>query len=172
MPEPAPGSQEEIRSSYDRWDQRPALGQRGMVVMVAVVVLIAAAAFGVVSLVSRGSETQATAIKVPTSSWIDGQPGGKETIRGSLSVDERRCVYLETTDGQQVWPVWPAGYYARIDDSGRVSLYDGGDHLVARDGEGLQATGTYASPSGYAGETCLPGDGDVAVVESDVTRLG
>lgn len=167
-----PDDPEEIHSSFDRWDQRPALGRRGLVVMIGVVVVIAAAAFGVVSLVSRGTETQATAIKVPTSDWIPGQPGGSETIRGALAIDSRRCTYLRADDGSELWPVWPAGYYARIDDAGRVSLYDGGDRLVARDGEGVQASGSYATAAAFAGQTCLPPDGEVAVVESEVTRLG
>lgn len=162
---------EEPRSSFDRWEQRPALGRRGLVLMVGVVVVIAATAFGVVSLVSRGSETQATAIKVPTSDWIPGQASGTETIRGNLAIDERRCTFLRAEDGSQLWPVWPAGFYARLDGAGRMRLYDGADHLVARDGEGVQATGTYATSEGFAGETCLPRDGDVAVVQSEVTLL-
>jgi hypothetical protein len=163
LPEPHEGS------TYARWDQRPALGRRGMVVMVGVVVAVAAAAFGVVSLASQGSETQATTIRVPTSDWIPGQPGGDETIAGTLEVDERHCVYLESADGTRVWPVWPAGYNARVDDAGHVSLYDGGDHLVARDGAQVQATGGRTSATAYAGETCLPADGQVAVVQSEVT---
>ncbi len=167
-----PTDHEPDPASFARWDQKPALSTRGMVLAVVIPVLIAAAAFGVVSLVSRGSETQATAIKVPTSGWIRGQAGGSDTIRGALSVDQRRCVYLKADDGQEVWPVWPAGYYARIDSSRHVSLYDGSDHLVARDGEQVQATGIHTSPAAFSGETCLPGDGDVAVVQSEVTRVG
>ena len=156
---------------YTRWDQTPALGRRGMILAVVIPVLIAAAAFGVVTLVSEGSETAATAIKVPTGEWIPGQPGGSTTIQGTLAVDARRCVYLQSPDGE-VWPVWPAGYRARLDGSGHVSLYDGKDHLVARDGEGVRASGMFTSPDAFAGETCLPADGEVAVVQSEVTRLG
>lgn len=169
MPEHAP---EEVASSYDRWDQRPALGRRGLVTMVVVVVLIAAAAFGLVALVSQGSQTQASAIKVPTSSWIPGQDGGAARISGTLDVDERRCIYLHTADGGEIWPVWPAGFQARLDDAGKVSLYDRSDRLVARDGEQIQASGIFTSPAPFAGETCLPPDGEVAVVQSEVTRLG
>jgi hypothetical protein len=161
----------ETDAGYARWDQTPALGRRGMVLAVLIPVLIAAAAFGAVSLASRGSETAATAIKVPTGSWIAGQQTGSTPIQGTLSVDSRRCVYLESAQGE-VWPVWPAGFRARIDSAGKVSLYDGADHLVARDGEGVRASGTLTSPATYAGETCLPSDGEVAVVESEVTRLG
>jgi hypothetical protein len=142
-----------------------------MVLAVVIPVLIAAAAFGVVSWASHGSETAATAIKVPTGDWIPGQPGGATPIRGTLSVDKRRCVYLKAAGGE-VWPVWPAGYRARLDDAGRVSLYDGKDHLVARAGEGVQATGILTSPDTFAGEPCLPADGQVAVVQSEVNRLG
>ncbi len=161
----------ETEPGYAAWDQKPALGRRGMILAVVIPVLIAAAGFGVVSLVSEGSETAATAIKVPTGSWIAGQPTGSTTIQGTLSVDSRRCVYLEGTKGE-VWPVWPAGFRARLDSAGKVSLYDGDDHLVARDGEAIQATGMFTSPAAYAGETCLPSDGEVAVVQSEVTRPG
>lgn len=142
-----------------------------MILAVVIPVLIAAAGFGVVSLVSHGSDTAATAIKVPTGEWIPGQPGGSTTIRGNLAVDGRHCVYLQNPAGE-IWPVWPAGFRARLDANGKVSLYDGKDHLVARDGEGIQATGTMTSPAAYAGETCLPSNDDVAVVQSEVNRLG
>jgi hypothetical protein len=161
----------ETEAGYAHWDQKPALGRRGMILAVVIPVLIAAAAFGVVAWVSHGSETAATAIKVPTSSWIAGQPGGNTPIQGTLSVDSRRCVYLESAAGE-IWPVWPAGFRARLDSSGKVSLYDGTDHLVARDGEEIRSTGQLAPSAAYAGETCLPSNDDVAVVQSEVTRTG
>lgn len=160
----------ETEAGYAHWDQKPALGRRGMILAVVIPVLIAAAGFGVVSLVSRGSETAATAIKVPTGEWIPGQPGGSTTIQGTLAVDGRHCVYLQNPAGE-IWPVWPAGFRARLDANGKVSLYDGKDHLVARDGEGVQARGTSTSSAAFAGETCLPSSDDVAVVQSEVTRL-
>jgi hypothetical protein len=159
---------QEEPGAYTRWDQRPALGTRGMVLALVIPVLIAAAGFGVVALVSEGSDTAASTIRVPTSDWIPGQSGGSDRIAGTLSVDARRCVYLQADEGE-IWPVWPAGYRARLDGSGRVSLYDGGDHLVARDGAQVQATGSFTSPAPYSGEKCLPSDGEVAVVQSEVT---
>jgi hypothetical protein len=164
-------AEQEEASGYARWEQRPALGTRGLVLAVVVPVLIAAAGFGVVSLLARGSDTAETAIKVPTSGWIPGQAGGDAVIRGTLSVDEHRCVYLQGSEGL-LWPVWPAGFRARLDEAGKVSLYDGKDHLVARDGQDVQASGSYTSAAGFAGETCLPSEGEVAVVQSAVTRLG
>ena len=161
----------ETEPGYARWDQTPALGRRGMVLAVVIPVLIAAAAFGVVAYVSRGSETAATAIKVPTGDWIPGQPTGSTSIQGTLSVNAQRCVFLKNPSGE-IWPVWPAGFRARLDSKGKVSLYDGKDHLVARDGEGVQAKGMFTSPANFAGETCLPADDEVAVVQSEVTRLG
>ena len=161
----------ETEPGYARWDQTPALGRRGMVLAVVIPVLIAAVAFGVVAYVSRGSETAATAIKVPTGDWIPGQPTGSTSIQGTLSVNAQRCVFLKNPSGE-IWPVWPAGFRARLDSEGKVSLYDGKDHLVARDGEGVQAKGMFTSPANFAGETCLPSDDEVAVVQSEVTRLG
>lgn len=161
----------ETEAGYSHWDQKPALGRRGMILAVVIPVLIAAAGFGVVSLVSRDSETAATAIKVPTSGWIEGQEGGSTTIQGALAVDGRHCVYLQNPSGE-IWPVWPAGYRARLDAEGKVSLYDGDDHLVARDGEGVKASGIYTSSDAFSGEPCLPSGDDVAVVQSEVTRIG
>lgn len=171
-PQQRPEEHPEQDSSYLRWEQRPALGRRGMILAVVVPVLLAAAAFGIVSWVSEGSETQATTLRVPTSSWKPGQDGGSETIRGQVSVDDQECVFLADVAGQQVWAVWPAGYYARLDDAGRVSLYDGSDHLVAREGTTVQATGSLEAPTAYAGQGCLPTDGEVAVIQSEVTSVG
>ena len=68
--------------------------------------------------------------------------------------------------------MWPAGYIARLGSDGKVSLYDGKNHLVARDGETIQATGTFTPSSAYVGEPCLPSTDQVAAVQSDVTALG
>lgn len=163
---------EDPQGNYLRWEQKPAIGRRGVIVSVVGPILIAAVGFGVISLISDGSETQATTVRVPTSSWKAGQPGGDETIRGQISVDDHRCVYLADVAGQQVWPVWPAGYYARLDAAGHISLYDGGNHLVAREGETVQATGAAGSPAAYVGETCLPDDDKVAVIQSEVSEVG
>jgi len=157
-------------SGYSRWDQQPALGRRGMVLAVVIPVLVAAAAFGVVSLVSRDSGSTAISIKVPTSDWKPGQDGGSSLISGVLSIDRDRCVYLQATEGR-LWPVWPAGYRGKLDEAGHVTLYDGGDNVVGRDGERLQATGTFGPPTVNAGEPCLPPNGgEVAMVQSAVTR--
>ncbi|GAA1763072.1 hypothetical protein GCM10009795_007080 [Nocardioides hankookensis] len=161
----------ETQSAYSIWDQPPALGRRGMILAVVIPVLIAAAGFGVVTLISEGSDTAATTIKVPTGDWIPGQPTGSESIQGTLAVNAQRCVYLKNPSGE-IWPVWPAGFRARLDSAGKVSLYDGKDHLVARDGEGVQARGIFTTPDNFSGETCLPAEDEVAVVQSEVTRVG
>lgn len=169
MPE-AP-EQEPLGSGYDRWDQRPALGTRGLVLAVVIPLLLAAAGFGVVAAISSGTDTATGSVRVPTSDWIPGQAGGSATITGTLALDDHDCVYLDGPGGQ-VWPVWPAGFRARLDSVGKVSLYDGRDHLVAREGEGIQAQGAVVPASTYAGRSCVPTSGDVAVVRSEVNRLG
>lgn len=153
---------------YDRWSYPQALSRRGYVLAVLVPLLIAAVGFGAVVLLASDDSGEGTVVRVPTSDWLPGQPSGTTRIDGQLASDERHCVYVDTADGQEIWPVWPAGYTARVDDQGRVSIYDGGDRLVAREGQRLQATGTLASSSGYAGESCLPDDGQVAIVQSEV----
>lgn len=157
-------------SGYSRWDQQPALGRRGMVLAVVIPVLIAASAFGVVALVSRDSEPTATTVRVPTSEWIPGQGGGQAMITGVLAVDDRRCIHLEGPEGP-IWPIWPAGFRGKLDEAGHVTLYDGGDNVVGRDGDRLEAAGSYSPPAAYAGEPCVPDEGEIAIVQSEVERV-
>ena len=158
-------------SSYHRWDQPPALGRRGMVLALLIPVVIAAVGFGIVVLNARGSETTGTVVRLPQSEWIPGQGGDQALIQGVLSVDENRCVYLGSADGR-LWPIWPAGYRAKLDEAGHVTLYDGSDNVVGRDGEELRASGGYQPASRYDGEPCVPTDGaQVAVIQSEVDRV-
>jgi hypothetical protein len=154
---------------YDRWSRPRALSTRGYLLAVLVPLLVAAAAFGVISLVSSGGGGGGTAVRVPTSDWIPGQAGGTTLIEGEMTSDARHCVYLETADGQQEWPVWPAGFTGRVDAGDRVSVYDGADRLVARDGQQLRATGRVGDAGQYTGEPCVPQDGRVVVVQSGVS---
>jgi hypothetical protein len=133
-------------------------------------VLLAAAGFGVLTILDHTEgEGTGTTVRVPTSDWIPGQSGGSTPIQGTLASDSRHCVYVRTADDQQVWPIWPAGYTAKVDDQGRVSVYDGKDQLVARGGQLVQASGSRTSAAAYAGEPCLPSDGEVAVIQSSVS---
>ena len=158
-------------SGYQRWDQPPALGRRGMILAVLIPVLVAMVGFGAVVLNARGSETTGTVIRLPQSEWIPGQGGDDALIQGVLSVDEDRCVYLASDDGR-LWPVWPAGYRARLDGAGHVTVYDGGDKVVGRDGDELRAGGGYRPAGAYAGEPCVPTDGaEVAVIQSEVSQV-
>ncbi len=159
-------------TGYDPRSAEPALSRRGYLLAAVIPVLIAAIAFAVVLTVDHTKETGAeTTIRVPTSDWIPGQDGGETLIQGTLALDTRRCVYLDSTEQGRIWPVWPAGYTARISDEGKVSLYDGKNDLVGREGQRLQMAGDYTAPGGYAGEPCLPTDGQVAAVQSEVTAL-
>jgi hypothetical protein len=163
---PAGGAPAEPET-YDRWSRRQALSGRGYVLAVLIPLLIAAAGFGLVSLVASGNDS-ATRVRVPTSDWIPGQPTGSTRIEGQLTSDSRHCVYLQSADGTQVWPVWPAGYYGELDSQGNVSLYDDKHQLVARSGQRVQASGATVSSAGYTGEACLPDDKDVELVQSEV----
>ena len=157
---------------YDHRSAAPALSRRGYVLAAVVPVLIAAVAFGAILVVDHTKETgAATTVRVPTSEWIPGQPSGETLVQGVLAIDARRCVYLDTTEQGRIWPVWPAGYTARVGDDDSVSLYDGGNDLVARQGQRVQLNATVTSAAAYAGEPCLPADGQVAAVQSEVTAL-
>ncbi len=167
MAEQDPHEQQE--PTYDRWSRPQALSNRGYVLALVVPVLIAAAAFGVVSLISAGDETgSGVSVHLPVSGWEPGDGGDSSPIEGVLMVDSDHCVYLDD-GGTKVWPVWPAGYHATLDHN-RLSLYDGdAREAVAVDGDQVRMVGGSAPASNYASEPCLPGSGDVAVVQSDVT---
>jgi hypothetical protein len=155
---------------YDRWSRPQALSNRGYLLAVLVPVLIAAAAFGVVSLVSSGDETaRGVSVHLPVSGLTAGS-GGDTVIEGVLDLDANDCVYLDS-NGTKVWPVWPAGYHASI-DNGRLSLFRANDTTaIAVDGSHVRMSGATAPVGNFATEPCLPDSGDVAVVESDVQVL-
>ena len=161
---------------YDRWSRPQALSNRGYLLAVLVPVLIAAAAFGVVSLVSAGDESgSGVTVRLPVSGWAPGSGGDTAPIEGVLAVDADRCVYLTPSvrggnEPDKIWVVWPAGFHAVL-DNGRVTIYDTDNHKVAMDGDLVRMSGGTTPVSTYAGEPCLPDGGDVAVAQSDVTVL-
>ena len=164
MAEPDP--QEE--PTYDRWLRPQALSNRGYLLAVLVPVLVAAAAFGIVSLVSAGDETASgVTVRLPVSGWAPGSGGGTALLEGVLEVDSDQCVYVET-GGDRAWPVWPAGYRATLDDD-RLSLEDADGKVVAVDGNHVRVSGGAMPAGDYASEPCLPDSGDVFVVQSDLT---
>lgn len=164
MSDPVPEQEPE----FDRWSRGAALSTRGYVLVALVPLLIAAIAFGAVSLfASDEPELTGTTVQLPTSSWKPGQGGDDALIQGVLRMDEEHCVYLESgTD--RVYAVWPAGWRATRDGE-LLSLYDGDLRIVARDGDGVSFGGGYAPVATYAGEPCLPESGEVAAVQSEVT---
>jgi hypothetical protein len=158
---------------YDRWSRPQALSNRGYLLAVLVPVLIAAAAFGVVALVSAGDETgSGVTVRLPVSGWAPGSGGDSALIEGVLGVDADHCVFLTPTvrggnEPNRVWPVWPEGYHARLNGN-RLSLYDQDDEVVAVDGDHVRMGGSAAPAGNFAAEPCLPHSGTVAVVQSAV----
>lgn len=165
--------QEPQEPAYDRWSRSQALSNRGYLLAVLVPVLIAAAAFGVVSLVSAGDETgSGVTVRLPVSGWAPGSGGDGAAIEGVLAVDADRCVYLSPlqrggNEPDKIWPVWPIGYHATL-ANGRLSLYDQDNQVVAVDGDRVRMGGRSAPVGNFASEPCLPDSGQVAVVQSDV----
>jgi hypothetical protein len=161
---------EEQEPRYDRWSRPQALSRRGYVLAVVVPLLIAACAFGLVSLfASDESDLHGTSVRLPVSGYAP-EGGGDAAIRGALRLDDQECVYLQSEQGSgdgRLYVVWPAGFKATR-DGGRVSLYDENGKEIAQDGDYLTASGSYAPAGTFAGEPCLPSDGEVAVVESGV----
>ncbi|GAB6983633.1 hypothetical protein [Nocardioides pyridinolyticus] len=132
-------------------------------------VLVAAAGFGIVSLVSAGEESgSGTTVRLPVSGWA-GDAGDGAALEGVLALDEDRCVYLDTDRGDVV-PVWPAGYHATLDHN-RLRLFDGDDDEVARDGDRVRVGGGSIPAGTFSSEPCVPDTGEVFAVQSDVTVL-
>ena len=171
-----PEQEQQDQPTYDRWSRPQALSNRGYLLAVLVPVLVAAAGFGIVALVSAGDETgSGVTVRLPVSGWAPGSGGDGAQIEGVLEVDGDRCVYLSPAPGddsapERVWPVWPADFRATLDHD-RLSLYDEDGKVVATDGDHVRMAGGYAPVGNFATEPCLPDSGDVAVVQSDVTVL-
>lgn len=160
---------DEQEPAYDRWSRPDALSKRGYVLAVLVPVLIAAAGFGIVSLVSAGDETgSGTTVRLPVSGWAGGGGDGA-LLEGVLSVDDDQCVYVETEVGDEV-AVWPAGYHASLDHN-RLRLFDSHDDEISQDGDRIRVGGGSLPVGTFSSEPCLPDAGSVFAVQSDVTVL-
>ena len=159
---------DEQEPQYDRWSRPAALSTRGYVLVALVPLLIAAIAFGAVTLfASDEPELTGTSVQLPTSSWKPGQDSDGALVHGVLRMDDEHCVYLESgTD--RVYAVWPAGWRATRDGE-LLSVYDGDLRVVARDGDMVSFSGGLVPVQTYTGEPCLPDSGDVAAVQSEVT---
>jgi hypothetical protein len=159
----------EQEPSYDRWSRPDALSRRGYVLAILVPVLVAAAGFGIVSLVAAGDDAgSGTSVRLPVSGWAGGAGDGA-ALEGVVAVDDQKCVYLDTGQGDVV-PVWPAGYHAKLDHN-RLQLFDSHDDEVAQDGDRIQVGGGSIPAGTFSSEPCVPDSGDVFAVQSDVTVL-
>jgi hypothetical protein len=160
--------------AYDRWSRPPALSRRGYVLAVVVPLVVAACAFGLVSVfASDESDLHGTSVRLPVAAYGPGAgTPANALIAGTLRIDDDDCAYLEpdpgTTGGSgPLYVVWPAGFEATL-DGGRLSLFDADEHEIGQDGDHVQAQGELVPASTYATEQCVPADGQVAVVESQV----
>jgi hypothetical protein len=159
---------DEQEPQYDRWSRPAALSRRGYVLVALVPVLIAAVAFGAVTIfASEEPELTGTSVQLPTSSWKPGQGGDSAQIQGVLKMDEDHCVYLEAAS-ERTYAVWPAGWRATRDGE-LLTLYDADLDVVARDGDAVTTNGGFQPVESFVGEPCLPETGDVAVVQGEVT---
>ena len=155
--------------AYDRWSRPDALSRRGYVLVAIVPVFVAAVAFGIVSLVSAGDETgSGTTVRLPVSGWAGGGGDGA-LLEGVLDVDDDQCVYVQTAVGRE-YAVWPAGYHASLDHN-RLRLFDSHGDEVAQDGDRIRAGGGALPVGTFSTEPCLPDEGSVFAVQSDVTVL-
>jgi hypothetical protein len=158
--------------SYDRWSRQDALSGRGYVLAVLIPLLIAACAFGVVSLVASDDDgLSGITVRLPETGYAPAVAGAGGQIQGVLRLDADHCVYLESgqdgADPGRLVPVWPAGFKASREGS-RLTISDPQGKVVAHDGDELRTSGGFAPVNTFSGEPCLPETGDVAVIQSDV----
>lgn len=157
------------KQPYDRWSRPAALSRRGYLLVALVPVLVAAVGFGVLTLfASDEPELRGITVQLPTSEWESGDDGATALIEGALRLDDEHCVYLEL-DQDQTYAVWPAGWRAAREGEA-LTLYDADGNEVARDGDAISTGGAYVPVETYAGEPCLPEDGEVAVVQGEVVN--
>ena len=111
-----------------------------------------------------------TELDLPTNDWEPGDGGRHALIKGEIFVDFDGCVRLGSPlrPDQAVTPVWPRGFSAIVEDD-RLTLYAPGGAPIARDGDTLSMGGGYGYPSNDSDLPCLPTQGQVANVESEVT---
>jgi hypothetical protein len=165
--------QQDQEPAYDRWSRPNALSRRGYILAVLIPVLIAACAFGVVSLVASDDDgLSGITVRLPETGYAPTNAGAGAQIQGVLRLDTDHCVYLESgqdgADPGRVVPVWPAGFKASREGS-RLTIYDAQGKVVAHDGDELRTSGGFAAVNTFSGEPCLPETGSVAVIQSDVT---
>lgn len=153
---------------FDRWSRPAALSTRGYVLVALVPLLVAALAFGAVSVfASDEPELSGTTVQLPTSSWKPGQDSDGALVQGVLRMDDDYCVYLES-GSDRTYAVWPAGWRATRDGD-LLTIYNPDLEAVARDGDAVSFGGGLVPVATYEGEPCLPESGDVATVQSEVT---
>ena len=74
-------------------------------------------------------------------------------MEGTLAVDERDCLVVESSAGTTMAVVWPAGSTAARDAEGRAVLYDHTGAVVAREGQGISLGGGVGA-AGDPGHPC------------------
>ncbi len=158
----------EQEPQFDRWSRPAALSRRGYVLVALVPVLIAAVGFGLITVfASEEPDVRGTTVLLPTSDWEPGDGGDDALIQGVLRMDEQHCVYLET-EQDRTYAVWPADWRATREGE-LLTIYDAGNQPVAQSGDAISVGGGFHPVETYAGEPCLPENGDVAVVQSEVS---
>jgi len=161
-------AEQEQKPQFDRWSRPDALSWRGYALVVLVPIVIAAIAFGAIALfASEEPDVRGTTVFLPTSDWEPGNGGDGALFEGVLRMDQQHCIYLETGTGN-TYAVWPAGWRATREGE-LLNLYDADGARVARDGDTISAGGGAHPVETYAGEPCLPEDGEVAVVQGEVS---
>jgi hypothetical protein len=83
-------------------------------------------------------------VPLPTSGWEPGDPALTALHTGVVAVDADGCVSAGL--------LWPAGFSARRDADGRVSILDSAGTVVLREGDRFEVGGGPGEP----GRTCGP----------------
>lgn len=151
---------------------------------VAAVAAVAGVGFVAAQVVGGGEGTKGTAIAapsgsttpptplrgtvrdVPTNDWHPGDGANEALISGTLVINPRGCLVLQSSGEVPTHVLWPAGYTALVDTDGRTHLRDPSGTVVASVGDAISAGGGYGGRRST--DPCLKGKGPVASVQSEV----
>lgn len=152
--------------------EKRSLSRMGYAVWIVVPVVIAAIGLTLLHF-NYDPEDNVEGERVPilTSNFINGQPNAGELITGELVLDDQECMRLETQDGEEITPVWPADYEATLYRD-ELRLYDPERNIVARSGDIVQMGGQFQDVAAYSANPCAPESGQVAVVQSAIAITG
>jgi hypothetical protein len=113
------------------------------------------------------------AVGLPTSGWKPGDVSQQARLTGVVTVDRDGCIFAspatENAGNGKVGLLWPAGFTARREGDGRVSVLDGDGRVILREGDRFRVGGGTGAPG--TGPTCLLGTTETWVMQATPEKV-